>query len=140
MNMHIVMFTQCATPPPGPQMKTERVTLLTSPEFKAFLGSEAARENVSVAELVRSRCEPRPSDDDVVLSALTAELRTAVSQAKRSLRDGLAEAQNVLAELRAQRGPGTQAQSAAKLTKAATKTATKAPGKATGSGRTKVAA
>lgn len=136
MNMHIVMFTQCATPPPGPQMKTERVTLLTSPEFKAFLGTEAARENVSVAELVRSRCEPRPSDDDVVLSALTAELRTAVSQAKRSLRDGLAEAQNVLAELRAQRGPGTQAQSAAKLTKAATK----APGKATGSGRTKVAA
>ncbi len=82
-------------------MKTERVTLLTSPEFKAFLASEARREKVSVAELVRSRCEGRPSEDEAVLIALTAELRAAVSQAKRSLREGLAEAEAVLAGLRA---------------------------------------
>lgn len=82
-------------------MKTERVTLLTSPEFKAFLAAEARREKVSVAELVRSRCEGRPSEDEAVLIALTAELRAAVSQAKQALREGLAEADAVLASLRA---------------------------------------
>jgi hypothetical protein len=81
-------------------MKTERVTLLTSPEFKAFLSTEAKRENVSVAELVRSRCERRPTEDEAALMALTLELRTAVGQAKESLREGLAEADAVLAELR----------------------------------------
>ena len=82
-------------------MKTERVTLLTSPEFKAFLATEAKREKVSVAALVRARCEQRPSEDDAVLVALTAELRLVVGQAKRALREGLAEADAVLAELRA---------------------------------------
>lgn len=81
-------------------MKTERVTLLTSPEFKAFLSAEAKRERVSVAELVRARCEQRPSEDEAVLLALTAELRSAVSQAKKALQEGLAEANAVLAELR----------------------------------------
>lgn len=84
-------------------MKSERVTLLTTPEFKAFLSAEAKRENVSVAELVRSRCEQRPNDDEVVLAALTLELRSAVGQAKESLREGFAEADAVLAEMRAER-------------------------------------
>ncbi|MEQ1804805.1 MAG: hypothetical protein ABL900_05450 [Burkholderiaceae bacterium] len=82
-------------------MKTERVTLLTSPEFKTFLSTEAKRENVSVAELVRSRCERRPTEDEAVLVALTSELRSAVVRAKKSLREGLAEADSVLSELRA---------------------------------------
>jgi hypothetical protein len=82
-------------------MKTERVTLLTSPEFKAFLATEAKREKVSVAELVRSRCERRATDDETMLIALTSELRSAVTRARKSLRDGLAEADAVLAELRA---------------------------------------
>lgn len=43
-------------------MKTERVTLLVSPEFKRFLQEEAEREGVSLGELVRRRCErPAPS-------------------------------------------------------------------------------
>ena len=49
-------------------MKTERVTLLTTPQFKAFLGVEAAREGVSVAELVRSRCERRPDAEEALLA------------------------------------------------------------------------
>ncbi len=85
-------------------MKTERVTLLTSPDFKAFLGAEALREGVSVAELVRSRCERRPSEEEVVLAALTSELNRAVREAKAALKVGLDEAQAVLAELRAKRG------------------------------------
>jgi hypothetical protein len=84
-------------------MKTERVTLLTSPEFKAFLSTEAEREGVSVAELIRARCELRPSAEQAQLQSLAAELRLAVGQAKRALREGLDEAHGVLAELEAGR-------------------------------------
>ena len=85
-------------------MKTERVTLLISPDFKAFLSAEALREGVSVAELVRSRCERRPSEEEVVLAALTCELNKAVREAKSALKGGLDEAQAVHAELRTKRG------------------------------------
>ena len=82
-------------------MKTERVTLLTSPEFKNFLIEEARVAGVSVGELVRSRCEGRESADQAVLVELTAELRSAVRQAKASLKRGLDEANSVMADLRA---------------------------------------
>ena len=81
-------------------MKTERVTVLTSPDFKAFLGAEARREGVSVAELVRARCERRSTDEEADLAALTVQLREAVSEAKAALKHGLDEARTVLAELR----------------------------------------
>jgi len=84
-------------------MKSERVTLLTSPEFKAFLVAEAKREGVSVAELVRTRCERRASPQEALLVALTFELRKAVLEAQQSLREGLAQAWSVLQELRAGR-------------------------------------
>lgn len=95
-------------------MKTERVTLLTTPEFKAFLAEEARREKVSVAELVRSRCERRPSDDEAVLAALSEQLQAAVAQARRALHEGLAEAQQVLATLPARRGAGATPEAATK--------------------------
>ncbi len=90
-------------------MKTERVTLLTSPDFKAFLIAEARREGVSVAELVRTRCERRPTAEEAELAALTRELNLAVGEAKRVLEDGLDEARAVLGELRARRegAPGS---------------------------------
>ena len=81
-------------------MKTERVTLLTSPDFKAFLNAEAHREGVSVAELVRTRCERRPTDDEQLLTELTRELKQSVATAKRSLQSGMDEALAVLTELR----------------------------------------
>lgn len=84
-------------------MKTARLTLLTTPEFKAFLGAEAARGGVSVAELVRTRCEQKPTADEDALVALTGELRNAVRDAHTSIQEGLAEAASVLAELRARR-------------------------------------
>jgi hypothetical protein len=90
-------------------MKTERVTLLTTKEFKSFLRAEAQREGVSVAELVRVRCEHKPHPDEVELVRLTAELREALRTAKSSLRKGLSEAQSTLAELRAGRVGGTPA-------------------------------
>lgn len=90
MHMHI-LFGNC--------MKTERVTLLTSPDFKAFLNAEAHREGVSVAELVRTRCERRPNDEEVMLAELTRELQQSMAAAKRALKGGLDEAQAVLLEL-----------------------------------------
>jgi hypothetical protein len=95
-------------------MKTERITLLTTPEFKSFLAAEARREGVSVAELVRSRCEGRPGDDEAMLLALTAELKTAVARARKSLRDGLAEAETVLGQLRSQRAAQSRARQRAR--------------------------
>jgi hypothetical protein len=85
-------------------MKSERVTLLTTPAFKAFLTKEALRQGVSVAELVRRRCEPSQTDEEALLASLTAELHKAVGVAKRSLNEGLDEARAVLKELRSARG------------------------------------
>lgn len=81
-------------------MKTERVTLLTTPDFKTFLTKRAAHEGISVAELIRRRFEAEPTGEDVALVELTGELRGAVVQAKRSLADGLAQVQAVLSGLR----------------------------------------
>ena len=84
-------------------MKTERVTLLTTKEFKSFLRAEAQREGVSVGELVRVRCEQKQTPDEIVLAKLTAELREALSEAKSSLKDGIKEARSAMADLRSKR-------------------------------------
>ena len=89
-------------------MKTARLTLLTTPEFKAFLSAEAARSGVSVAELVRTRCEQKPTADEDALAELTGELRKAVRDAHASLEGGLVEAASVLAELRDRRAEVAQ--------------------------------
>jgi GAF domain-containing protein len=104
--------------PPMTPMKTERVTILAAPAFKAFLVAEAEREGVSVGELVRRRCEPRPAardaadDDAATLRALAAELSRAVQEARQSLREGLAEAEAALGALHAA-GPAGSALRAA---------------------------
>ena len=82
-------------------MKTERIGLLVTSDFKTFLMSEAKREKVSVGELIRTRCEQRPSEDEAILIELVAELRDRVRDAKKSLKEGLDEAHTTLAELRA---------------------------------------
>jgi hypothetical protein len=89
-------------------MKTERVTLLTTKEFKSFLRAEAQREGVSVAELVRVRCEVKPNSDEAVLAKLTAELRESLRAAQSSLKQGIREAKSTLAELRSGHASGTR--------------------------------
>jgi hypothetical protein len=85
-------------------VKSERVTLLTTKEFKRFLGSEAKREGVSVAELIRQRCLRKPDREELLLAELTSVLREALDEAKSSLKEGLQEAQNVLLELKSAHG------------------------------------
>ena len=82
-------------------MKTERVTILTSPAFKTFLSDEAKREKVSVAELIRTRCEHGPTKDTTLLSELTRALRRSIHEAQHALQGGLLEVHTVLTELRA---------------------------------------
>jgi hypothetical protein len=82
-------------------VKTERITILGSPDFKAFLNREAQKEGVSLSQLVRQRCENKPSSqDEELLAALVKELGAATARAKSSLERGLTDAEKVLSELR----------------------------------------
>ena len=84
-------------------VKTERITILGSREFKAFLNDEATRERISVSELVRRRCEQRPpnAEDEKLFKELVSELIGSVAEAKHNLDRGIHDAEAVLKELRA---------------------------------------
>ena len=85
-------------------MKSERITFLATPEFKANLTQLAVRENTSVGEVIRGRLERaqnRPdASEESELRALVADLRAATAKAQTSLSEGLAEAEQTLRELR----------------------------------------
>ena len=85
-------------------MKSERITFLATPEFKANLTQLAVRENTSVGEVIRGRFERaqnRPdASEESELRALVADLRVATALAQISLSEGLAEAEQTLRELR----------------------------------------
>ena len=85
-------------------MKSERITFLATPEFKANVTQLAVRENTSVGEVIRGRFERaqnRPdASEESELRALVADLRVATAQAQISLSEGLAEAEQTLRELR----------------------------------------
>jgi guanylate kinase len=85
-------------------MKSERITFLATPEFKANLTQLAVRENTSVGEVIRGRFERaqnRPdASEESELRALVADLRAATAKAQTSLSEGLAEAEQTLRELR----------------------------------------
>lgn len=85
-------------------MKSERITFLATPEFKANLTQLAVRENTSVGEVIRGRFERaqnRPdASEESELRALVADLRVATAKAQTSLSEGLAEAEQTLRELR----------------------------------------
>ena len=82
--------------------KTERITILGTPDFKAFLTREAKKEGVSLSQLVRQRCEKEPvvSEDEELLAALVKEVGEATARAKASLEKGLADAEQALFEIR----------------------------------------
>jgi hypothetical protein len=83
-------------------VKSERITILGSPDFKAFLIREAKKEGVSLSQLVRQRCERKPlnREDEELLAALVKEVGEATARAKASLEKGLADAERALAEIR----------------------------------------
>lgn len=83
-------------------VKTERITILGTPDFKDFLKREAKREGVSLSQLVRKRCENRPTtnEDEELLAVLVKEIGAATAKAKVALEKGLADAEQVLMEIR----------------------------------------
>jgi hypothetical protein len=82
--------------------KTERITILGTPEFKTFLTKEAKKEGVSVSQLVRERCKrPVVNEDEEVLLSLVNEVRSTTKKAKKALEKGLNDAERTLKELRA---------------------------------------
>ena len=81
-------------------MKTERITVLATPEFKVFLAKEAKAEGISVSELVRQRCEQRPGPDEQLLRALAEQLKEANQAASDALDAGLAAVERTRATLR----------------------------------------
>jgi hypothetical protein len=84
-------------------MKTARLQVLTTPAFRDRLRKEAKKAGVSVAELVRTRCEGSSAEEEQVVAELAAQLRKEVRRAQSSLRNSLAEANAMLEELREQR-------------------------------------
>ena len=83
-------------------VKSERITILGTPEFQAFLKKEANNEGISVSELVRGRCQAvPPSTDELVLQELIKTASEATKKASKSLDKGLKEAEKILAKLRA---------------------------------------
>lgn len=84
-------------------VKTERITILGTPDFKAFLTREAKKEGVSLSHLVRERCQQKPADkneEDELLLMLASEVLEATARAKASLEKGLEDAEKALAEIR----------------------------------------
>ena len=82
-------------------VKTERITILGTPDFKKFLTQEAKKEGVSLSQLVRQRCEKKSiSKDEELLAALMKEVGEATVRARSSLEKGLSDAEKVLAEIR----------------------------------------
>jgi len=83
-------------------VKTERITILGTPDFKRFLKREAKKEGVSLSQLVRQRCERRSKDsrEEELLAALLKEVRASTARAQKSLEQGLLDAEQALAEIR----------------------------------------
>jgi len=83
-------------------VKTERITILSTPAFKAYLSREAKKEGVSVSQLVRQRCENSTANqDEELLLQMVAEVRNATKKANKSLDRGIKDAGRVMAKLRA---------------------------------------
>lgn len=85
-------------------MKSERITFLATPEFKADLGRLAAEEGTSVGAVIRARFGAQPaastSAEERELIALTAELRRSIDEAQQALREGVAAASSALHDIR----------------------------------------
>jgi hypothetical protein len=87
-------------------MKTQRVTLLVSPEDKLRFKRLAQDSGLSVSEFMRQAVEAynvSSIGDTRQLSALTRELRQAMPAMRKSLREAVASTDRALASINARR-------------------------------------
>ncbi len=82
-------------------VQTARVTFLTTPDFKAWLGEEVVKTGVgSLSELIRIRCQNAPKEEDLLFAEMLKEVKAAAARANAALDKGLKDANAVLAELK----------------------------------------
>lgn len=68
----------------------ERITFLSTPEFKHFLNSRALEEKISVAELIRRQFQDEAKEEEeAILSSLIGQVKMMSSKAEKSLDKGL---------------------------------------------------
>jgi hypothetical protein len=95
-------------------MKTERMTILVTPEQKAAILARAERLGVSAGEMVRRAVESYDpaagsDEDQAVLDALADELFAAAEAARTALREADEELQSTLKQLAQRREPAADA-------------------------------
>lgn len=82
-------------------MKTERIEFVAPTGLKTRLQKEAAKANISLGELIRQRFEP--SEEELELVRLTAELKKATAEASCELTQAVATVDALIGELRSRR-------------------------------------
>jgi ribosome recycling factor len=80
-------------------VKSARITVLATPEFKRFLEAEAKRVGISVGEFIRVRCG-EPNEEERLLRDLARQLREDVKKTRASIQAVSAKAERTLAQLR----------------------------------------
>ena len=79
---------------------SERVTFLSTPEFKHFLNSRASEKQISVAELIRRQFQDEDNEEEeaVVLSELIQQVKLMTVKAEKSLDKGLQAIEKAIEE------------------------------------------
>lgn len=92
-------------------MRTERLTILVSPEEKAAITARARELGLSVGETLRFAFQAagHTSADDAVLEAFVADIERTMEQTQARIDAALASTEAVLAELRSARAPAMAA-------------------------------
>lgn len=81
-------------------IQTARITFLGTPNFKAWLETEADKEGISLSEFIRQRCQNKPTEDELLLKAMVLEVKKTTKNANNSLNKGLKDIEHALAEIR----------------------------------------
>lgn len=91
-------------------MKTERMTILLTPQQKEVIAAKAKKLNLSAGEVVRRAVEVYQSgSDDALLMALAEELERSVKEARTALKSALAETRATLDQLATTRSAARKA-------------------------------
>ena len=91
-----------------PSGLSERVTFLSTPEFKTLLNSRALEQQISVAELIRRQFQYETDgttdermderEEEIILSNLIQQVRTMSIKAEKSLDKGLRAIESAMQE------------------------------------------
>ena len=92
-------------------MRTERLTILVSPEEKAAITARARELGMSVGETLRFAFQAagQASPDDAFLEAFVADVEQTMEQTQARIDAALTSTEAIIAELRATRRPALAA-------------------------------